>query len=186
MKKITQVLLVCGLMVGAVSTASAGFGSLVGALGGGDAKATGGDIDSQVKDFNSKSNEINGLVFISLKSIMAAYATDEEAAKIAEQVKAYNSNTNPKEQQAQVKASIQTDGAAIEKLAQSKEATEQTKNLSKAKQTQVLNGLGNFTIAALRAVKLSETGQGLIQSVSSNPMSIGKVLSVKGSYSGRL
>lgn len=184
MKKLTQVLIVCGLMAAAVSPASAGLGGFggLGGLGGGDqAKSDGGDVDTQVKDFNAKSNDINGLVFVSLKSIMAAYATDEESAKIAEQVKAYNSNTNAAEKRAQVKAAIETDAAAIQKLTQSKDAETQTKNLSKAKQTQVTAGVGNFLIAGLRAVQLSETGQTLIQSASSNPMNMSKIISVKDS-----
>lgn len=176
MKKIVSVI-ACGFLALSASTAFAQFGGLGGmAKGGGGG---GGDIDGQVKGFMEKSNEINGLVFTALKAINAAYATDEEAQKIAEEVKAFNAITDPKERAAKVAEAQKTESAKLQELAKSADAVEKTKKLSKDKQKQVTNSVGNFLIAALRATELTKSGQSIVQGVASNPMNIGKVAPVK-------
>ena len=177
MKKITlPSLLVCALTIGIAMPASAQL-SLPG-LGGGS-KSSGGDIDSQVKSFTEKSSAINGLVYKSLKFIVAAYASTEEAAKIAEETKAFEAITDPKEKQAKVAEALKSDSAKLEEISKSKDAQEKTKKLDKTKQAQVAASVGNFLIAALRAPDLVKNGQTIVQSVSSNPMNVGKVVSVK-------
>lgn len=177
MKKIVSTLLASLLAFSSVPAMAqfGGLGALSGAAKGGDA----GDVDGQVKGFVQKSNDINGLVFTSLKTINAAYASDEEAAKIAEEVKAFNASTDPKERAAKVAEAQKTEGAKLAELTKSADAQEKTKNLSKEKQQRVLASVSNFMVAALRAAELSKSGQSIVQSVSANPMSIGKVLPVK-------
>ena len=74
MKKIASALLVSLLAFTALPAMAqfGGLGALAGAAkGGGDA----GDVEGQVKAFIQKSNDINGLIFVSLKTINAAYAS---------------------------------------------------------------------------------------------------------------
>jgi hypothetical protein len=172
MKKIIFVVSCCFLSL-SVSPAFAQFGGLVGGLL--NMGSGGGGIDGQVKGFIDKSNEINGLVFTSLMAINAAYATDADAQKIAEEVKAFNAMTDPKEKAAKVAEAQKTESAKLEELTKSNDAVEKTKKLSKDKQTQVANSVGNFSIAALRALELTNSGRSIVQSVSSNPLNIAKV-----------
>lgn len=176
MKKIISVI-TCGLLALSASSAFAQFGGLGGMVKGGG--GGGGDVEGQVKGFMEKSTEINKLVFTSLKAINAAYATDEEAQKIAEEIKAFNAITDPKESAAKVAEAQKTESAKLEELTKSKDAVDKTKKLSKDKQKQVANSVGNFLIAALRAAELTKSGQSIVQGVASNPMSIGKVAPVK-------
>lgn len=178
MKKIASALLVSLLAFTALPAMAqfGGLGALAGAAkGGGDA----GDVEGQVKAFIQKSNDINGLIFVSLKTINAAYASDEEAAKIAAEVKAFNASTDPKERAAKVAEAQKTDSAKLAELSKSADAQEKTKQLSKEKQQRVVASVGNFLIAALKAAELSKSGQTIVQSVAANPLSIGKVLPVK-------
>ena len=163
-----------------VTTASAQLGGLGGVGGIGGAKSnSGGDVDSQVKAFTDKSSEVQGLVYTSLKAVKSAYASSEESAKIAEEVKAFNNITDPKEKQAKVAEALKSDSAKLEEIAKANDAVDKTKKLDKEKQKQVASGVMNFIIAGLRASELGTTGAGIMQSVSTNPMSAGKVVSVK-------
>lgn len=176
-KTLVMALSITGVL--AVSApASAQFGGLGSALGGGKSEAK-GDIDGQVKSFMEQSGTTYKLVYNSLKAVEAAYATAEKAAKIQEEVAAFNKSTDPKEQQAKAAEALKTDGALVAELAQSKTAQEDTKNLSKDKQKLLMAGVSNFTIAALGAGNLGKTGGDIVKSVSSNPMSMGKVMPVK-------
>lgn len=138
-----------------------------------------GDLDSQVKSFGEQSNKTYKLTYFSLMAMKAAYASTEEMAKIKEQVAAFKKTTDPKEQQAQVNEALKTNGAKLTELASSKDAEEQTKNLSAEKKKQLLAGVSSFTIAALGAGNLGKTGADIVKSVSSNPMNAGKVMPVK-------
>ncbi len=180
MKKIVSTLL-ASLLAFVTISAMAQFGGLGGLLGGA-AKGgadSGGDIDSQVRGFVQQSNDINGLLYVSLKTITAAYESDEEAAKIAAEVKAFNASTDPKERAAKVAEAQKTDGAKLAELAKSADAQEKTKSLTKEKQQRIVISVSNFLVAGLKAMTLAKSGQSLVQSVAANPMSIGKVLPVK-------
>jgi hypothetical protein len=178
MKKIASTLVACLLAFGVAAPAFADLGL---SLPGGSKGGGGGDIDGQVKAFTEKSAAINNLVYVSLKAINAAYASDEDAKKLAEETKAFNAITDPKEKQAKVAEALKTESAKLEELSKSKDAQEKTKALDKDKQKQVANGVGNFLIAALRATELANDGKSLVQSVATNPTIIGKVLPVKNS-----
>ena len=179
MKKIATTVLASALLISTVPAQAqfGGLGALTGAAkGGADA---GGDVEGQVKGFIQKSNDINALIFTSLKTINAAYASDEEAAKIAEEIKAFNASTDPKERAAKVAEAQKTESAKLAELSKSADAQEKTKQLSKEKQQRVVASTANFLVAALRAAELSKSGQAIVQSVSANPMNIGKVIPVK-------
>lgn len=182
-KKFLGVLVVAALGVSISLPASAQFGGL--SLGGksNDKAADAGDIEGKVKDFNGKSLEISRLTYVSMKAIEAAYASTEEAAKIAEQVKAFNSSTDAKEQQAKAAEVLKSDAAKIEEMTKSKDAAERTKNLSKDKQKQLLSGVVMFAIAGKRAADVAKVGSSIIQGAGSNPMNLSKILPVKDGVS---
>ncbi len=177
LKTLIVALSVTGALAAALP-ASAQFGGLGAALGGGKSEAK-GDIDGQVKSFSAQSGTTYGLVFNALKAVEAAYASDEQMAKIKDEVSAFNKSTDPKEQQSKAADALKSDGALLAELTQSKDAQEKTKNLSKDKQKLLLAGVSNFGIAALGAGTLGKTGADIVKSASSNPMSIGKIMPVK-------
>lgn len=139
----------------------------------------GGDIGAQVKTFIERSDVINSLAFTALKSINAAYSSDEESKKIEAEVKAFQSITDPKEKNAKMNEAYKTEQAKLDQIAKSADAQERTKNLSKEKQKQIASGLGNFMIAALQAAELSTDGQNIVQSAGANPMDLPKIVPVK-------
>jgi len=176
-KEITALFL--GLTLGAASLNAAAFDlpKLPSAGGGGSEAA--GDIDAKVKAFTDRSVVTNKLVGLSLLSIERAYATDEERAGLTEKMKALNSATDPKEINAQVTEIQKTDGAKVEELAKAKDTEEKTKKLDAKKQKEVAVGVGNFILAGLQAIKLTQDGQAIVSSIGSNPMNITKVIPVK-------
>ncbi len=177
LKTIFVALFVAGALA-SVGPASAQFGGLGAAVGGGksDSKV---DIDGQVKSFTTQSSATYAQVFNALKAVEAAYASDEQMAKIKEQVTNFNKSTDPGERQSMVASTVKSSGASLAELTQGADAQEKTKKLSKDKQKLLLAGVSNFGIAALGAGNLGKTGADIIKSASSNPMSIGKVLPVK-------
>ncbi len=152
-------------------------GSMLGAGSGilGTIAGVSGGPDARIKSFIDDSDTINKLLFSSLKAMERAYATDEERAKINEEMKAFNAITDPKERQAKVAETLKSESAKLEELIKSDGIDERTKNLDTERRKDLVAGTSNFVIAGLRAVTLAASGTSIVSAVASNPFFILKL-----------
>jgi hypothetical protein len=176
--KIERRNLVVAVAAASATPAFAQFGGL-GGMFGGKSSGGGGDVDSQVKAFLDKIIKIEVTVNKALLAITAAYKSDEERAKSEEVLKSLGKQTDPKEAGAKFQEAYSSSEADTKKLSESSDLAERTKNLSAAKQQQVVKGVVNFLLGALQAKDVVPMGQSVLQSVSSNPMAITKVIPIK-------
>lgn len=163
-----------------VSLSASAFELKVPKLGGDDkGSAAGGNVESDVADFVTRSGQLRDVAYNSMLTILAAYANEEQLAKLKAADEELNKKTNTKEKDAAQTALIKTMAADLETIKNQKDAAEQTKSLTAEKQKKVAKGLFSFAIAALQAPSLMDKGQKIISGVSlTNAM---KVLPVKDS-----
>lgn len=177
MKKIHVLMVAATLSLGSATPVFAQFGGL---LGGTKGVSTGsGNIDADVKTFTEKSSVVNKYAAQALVAINAAYSSDEERANAMAKLEKLNATTDPKEQNALVAEINKTEGAKVAQLAESKDLDEKTKKLDQAKQKMVGTAVANYLIAGARSVDLVKSGQGMMQSAASNPLSLPKLANVK-------
>lgn len=180
MKKFHVLMIAAALSIGAASPAMAQFGGIGGLVGGAKGGSTGsGNVEADVKTFTEKSSVVNKYAAQALVAISAAYSSDEDRANAQAKLEKLNSTTDPKEQNALVAEINKSEGAKVAQLAESKDLGEKTKSLDAAKQKMVGTAVANYLIAGARAVDLTKSGQGMMQSAASNPMTLPKLASVK-------
>ena len=173
MNKLVTYLVVIFTSVGLSFPVQADLGGLLSAI-----PSLGGGPDGQIKSFIDDSDAINKLIFNSLKAMERAYATDEERAKINEEMKAFNAITDPKERQAKVAETLKSDAAKLEEMVKAKDINEKTKKLDKVRRQDLTSGTTNFLIAGLRATALAATGSAIVSGVGSNPLNAIKVVPI--------
>ena len=159
------------------NTANAQLGGLGKLAGGGGAAS--GNIESDVKTFVDKSYEINQILAASSLAMAAAYASEEQRAKLQVNLDAMNKSTDPKEKNTLAQKNITSSSAELDKIKNSSTLAEDTKKMSAEKKKSLAQGVANFLIGALQAKDLVPTGQAVVQSATTNPMSIPKVLPIK-------
>lgn len=181
MKKIHAVMIATAVSLSTATPAMAQLGGLGGMLGGvKTGSATGsGNVEADAKTFTEKSSVVNKFAAQALVAISAAYSSDEERANAQAKLEKLNATTDPKEQNALVADINKTEGAKVAQLAESKDLGDKTKNLDQAKQKLVGTAVANYLIAGARAVDLTKSGQGMLQSAASNPMALPKLATVK-------
>lgn len=183
MKKMHAIIIAAALSLGAATPAMAQLGGLggLGSMVGGAKGSSGGsgNVDADVKTFTEKSGVVNKYAAQALVAISAAYATDEERANAQAKLQKLNATTDPKEQNALVAEINKTEGAKVAELAESKDLDAKTKQLDKEKQKMVGVAVTNYLIAGARALDLTKSGQGMLQSAASNPMALPKLGGVK-------
>lgn len=170
--------LALGIGLMAVTPAHAQFGGLGGLLGG-LSSGGGGDVDNQVKGFLDKSFNIEMTLNKALLAIIAAYANDEDRAKYQARFQELGKVTDPKEAGAKFQEIASSSGADAKKLAAESDLEGRTKQLTAEKQKQVARGVVNFLLGALQAKDVVPMAQAIMQSVSSNPLALPKVIPVK-------
>lgn len=148
-------------------------------VGGGETAAASGDVEADVKDFLSKTADMRDVAYISMTTIVAAFADETQLAKMKAEDEELNKKTDAKENGAAKTALIKTREAQLAQLKDQKDIGEKTKALSAEKQKKVANGLFSFAIAALNAPVLMDKGQKIVSGVSMT--NISKVLPVKDS-----
>ncbi|MGQ5462143.1 hypothetical protein ACT80S_11025 [Ramlibacter sp. MAHUQ-53] len=170
------------LVTGAVAlTAAPAFAQFGGLLGGARGGSGGGNVDADVAAFLTKSFNIEKTLSKAYLAIAAAYLKEGELAKTRTLFEEVGKLTEPKEAGAKFQEVQQSALAELKRLGESKDLEAQTKALSAEKQQQVAKGVGNFLLGVFQSKDLVSTGQSLVSSVASNPMSVGKVLPVKDS-----
>ena len=175
MKKIT---LIATLVMTALLTplaANAQFGAL---LGGGtktDSKTAAPDPEVFLKT----AAEADGLVRKSADTLFLAVATKDQIDAQADTLKAANAITNAGEKEAAVKKAQDDQQAQLAKVDWSAKSTEIGKTMDAKKKEQIGASIYNFVLGMLKDKELVSQGQGLISSLSSNPMALGKLGKVK-------
>jgi hypothetical protein len=160
-------------------TALPAAAQLGGLLGGAKPAAASGNIDQDVKSFLDKSGAIEGTLLTASSAIADAYASEEERAKMASIRDAVGKATDPKEAAAKRAEGIQTAQAIAKRNAGAEDLNAKTNALSDNKKQLLAKGVALFLSGALQAKDLVPSGQGVVSSVSGNPMAIGKVMPVK-------
>jgi hypothetical protein len=170
------------LMVGSllfVTLSANAFELKVPKLGDDKGAAASGNIEADVADFVGKSAQLREIAYNSMLTILAAYANEEQLAKLKAADEEMNKKTNTNEKGAAQTAMIKTMAADLETIKSQKDAAEKTKSLTAEKQKRVAKGLFSLAVAALQAPSLMDKGQKIISGVSlTNAM---KVLPVKDS-----
>lgn len=174
-----------GLLGGAKSNskASADNAPLGGLLGGGglfgdsksNAKTSAGDVDAFLKT----ADEADGLIRQSSDALFKAVATKEELDAHADKMKAANEVADPKEKEAALKKAEDDQQAQLAKVDFAAKAVEAKTSMDAKQQAQTGAAIYNFTLGMLKDMELLERGQGVVSSISGNPMAITKVLKVK-------
>ena len=181
MKKIHAIMIAAAVSLGSATPAMAQFGGLGGMMGGakGDAATGSGNVEADVKTFTEKSAVVNKYAAQALVAISAAYSSDEERANLLAKLDKLNATTDPQERNAIIADINKIGGAAVAQLAASNDLGDKTKKLDKEKQKMVATAVANYLIAGARAVDLTKSGQGLMQSAAGNPMALAKLGNVK-------
>lgn len=175
--KMHRTVLTIALLAAVAMPASAQFGGLLGGSKGGSTATA--DVDGEVKTFLDKSLRIEQTVNKAALAIIAAYASEEDRAKLQAQFDAVGKQTDPKEANAVFQKTYESSEAALKKLAASEDLADRTAKLSADKQAQVAKGLANFMLGAMQAKDLAPTGQNVMKAAGTNPMNLGKVVPVK-------
>lgn len=167
------------LLMALISSANA-FELKVPKLGADDkGSASSGNIEADVASFIAKSAEMRDVAYISMTTIVAAYADDTELAKMKAEDEALLKQTDTKENNALKLTIIKSRAAKMAELEKQNDIGDKTKALSAEKQKKVAKGLFSFGIAALNAPGLIDKGQKIISGASlTNAM---KILPVKDS-----
>jgi hypothetical protein len=168
-----------GLLMALVSSANA-FELKVPKLGADDkGAASSGNVEADVASFIAKSAEMRDIAYVSMTTIVAAYADEAQLAKMKAENEALLKQTDTKENNALKMKLIKSREAELAELEKQKDIGEKTKALSAEKQKNVAKGVYSFFIAVLNAPVLLDKGQKIVSSVSlTNVM---KVLPVKDS-----
>ncbi len=171
--------LAVGLLMALISSANA-FELKVPKLGGDDkGSASSGNIEADVASFIAKSAEMRDIAYVSMTTIVAAYADDTELAKMKAEDEALLKQTDTKENNALKLTIMKSRAAKMAELEKQKDIGDKTKALTAEKQKKVAKGLFSFGIAALNAPGLIDKGQKIISGASlTNAM---KILPVKDS-----
>jgi hypothetical protein len=163
----------------ATGSALAQFGGLGGMIGGAKPGAGGADVGVQVDDFVKRSALVSALASRALGRVNDAFRSDADAAAAKAEREAISKLTDPKEQQARTAKLVESESAAAAQLAKSTDLDAKMAALDATKKRQVADGLFNFGVGVLQAVPLLKNAQGIVQSVSANPMQLPKVVPVK-------
>lgn len=177
--KNTRRSLVLGALTAVSVPAFAQFGGLLGA----GKSSGGGNFDADLKNFMDKSFRVEMTASKASLAIASAYATEEERAKLQSLFNDVSKQTDPKEAGAKFQAVKETADAKIKELAAAKSLENDTKNLSAEKQQLLAKGVSNYLLAVFQGKDVISSGQGLMSSVSSNPMNITKAVPAKDALS---
>ena len=183
MKKVLFFAAAIGLAVS--MSANAQFGGLLGGSKSDSKGASAADVDG----FLTAAADADSLIRKSSDTLFSAVASKQEIDKYNEDLTAANALTDPKEKDAAIKKAQDDSQAVLAKEDFAKKTDELKKTADAKKKQQVGAAIYNFVLGALKDKELLDRGQGIISSISSNPMMVtklGKVKDVVGSISSQM
>jgi len=142
---------------------------------GGGAKSAASSNAGDVDAFLKTAEEADGLVRKSSDTLFQAVATKQQLDAHADVVKAANAVTDPKEKEAALKKASDDQQAQLAKVDYAAKSDEMKKSMDAKKSAQVSASIYNFTLGMLKNKETMEKGQGIIASISGNPMAISKL-----------
>jgi hypothetical protein len=162
-----------------------GFGSMLGGAAGAGASTTTakGDLTSQIDGFNSESKIISDATVYALLQIQAALGDKQDAAMAKQTADNLSKATDPKEIGSIKGTVIKEQSARSEELLKSAAAKEKMAKLKPEMQKKVAASIFTVGVAALKIPGLLNTGQGIVSGLSTNPMMITKLVSIKDGIS---
>ena len=181
MKKVLFFAAAIGLAVS--MSANAQFGGLLGGSKSDSKGASAADVDGFL------TAAADSLIRKSSDTLFSAVASKQEIDKYNEDLTAANALTDPKEKDAAIKKAQDDSQAVLAKEDFAKKTDELKKTADAKKKQQVGAAIYNFVLGALKDKELLDRGQGIISSISSNPMMVtklGKVKDVVGSISSQM
>lgn len=180
MKKQIFAVVVASAMGMLAAPASAQFGKMLGGLGGGSsASANTGDPQEFIKSAQTAEKLMNN----SLTLMATSLSSKEKAAEFEAQRKAANSITDAAEKQAKLTALRKSEAAAVNEAVNNANVEANIKKMDSQQRETLAAAAFNFMLALLQDKALLEQGQGLVSSLSSNPMNISKLGGVKDAIS---
>ena len=158
-------------------SANAQFGGLpgVGAKTGSSSSASAGDVDAFLKT----ADEADGLIRKSASTLFSAVATKQQIDAQEDVLKAANAVADPKEKEAAIKKASDDQLAQLAKVDYAAKSEEMKKSMDAKKSKQIGASIYNFTLGMLKDKEVMDKGQGVIASISSNPMAAGKLVKAK-------
>ncbi len=179
MKKQVLAIVVASALAGLALPASAQFGSLMGALGGGS--SAGAEISPQ--EFIKSAQAAEKLMNNSVTLLAVSLASKEQAADLESQRKAASAITDPAEKKAKFTELHKSEAAAVNEAVSNANTEANIKKMDSQQRESLIAGAHNFMLALLQDKALLEQGKGLVTSLAANPMNISKVGGVKDSIS---
>lgn len=161
-----------GLMT---TPASAQFGKLIGGLGGGSTASASANPEDFVKTALAAEKLMNNSVAL----LAVSLSSKEKAAELEAQRKAANANTDPAEKKAKLTELNKSQQAALNEALSNANMEANIKKMDGQQRDTLAAAAFNFMLALLQDKALLEQGQGLVTSLSSNPMNISKLGDVK-------
>lgn len=176
MKKQVLAIVVASALGVLATPASAQFGKLMGGMGGGSSSAS---ASVNPEDFVKSALTAEKLMNNSVTLLAASLSSKEKAAEFEAQRKAANAITDAAEKQAKLTELRKSEAAAVNEAVNNANAEANIKKMGGQQRDTLIAASYNFMLALLQDKALLEQGQGLVSSLSSNPMNISKLGGVK-------
>lgn len=175
MKKQVLTIVVASALGVLVTPASAQFGKLMGGLGGGSTASASADPEDFIKTARAAEKLMNNSVAL----LAASLSSKDKAAEFEAQRKAANAITDAAEKQVKLTELRKSEAAAVNEALNNANAEANIKKMTGQQRETLAAASFNFMLALLQDKALLEQGQGLLTSLSSNPMNITKLGGVK-------
>jgi hypothetical protein len=167
------------LALGLTTASYAQFGGMMGGGGGG----AGGDVGAQVEAFNKDALIIREAMANALTQLTYAFGDQKSIAAAKTQAENLAKTTDTKEIGNIQGSIIKDQEAAMAEALSGDAAKAKMAKLAPEMQKKIAQSIFNVAISALKIPESIKKGQGIIQSVGSNPMQLPKVLPVKDGIS---
>lgn len=175
MKKQVLAIVVASALGVSATPASAQFGKLMGGLGGGSTASASANPEDFIKTALAAEKLMNNSVAL----LAASLSSKEKAAEFEAQRKAANAITDAAEKQAKLTELRKSEAAAVNEAVNNANTEANIKKMDGQQRETLAAASFNFMLALLQDKALLEQGQGLVTSLSSNPMNISKLGGVK-------
>lgn len=179
MKKQVLAVVVASALGVLATPASAQFGKMLGGLGGSSSSAPAADPQEFIKSAQSAEKLMN----TSLALLASSLSNKEKAAELEAQRKAANAITDAAEKQAKLTELRKSEAAAVNEALNNANTEASIKKMSGQQRDTLAAAAYNFMLALMQDKALVEQGQGLVTSLSSNPMNLSKLGGVKDAIS---
>ena len=176
-KKLIALAIGATLALGSTQLYAWGLSSISNPLGG--SSSGGGDVGTQVANFQTSAGLANGLVANSAVNLLKAVSSQQDAADLQKKLDTINRITDPKEKEAEQSKLVASVQAQLATAQANSKTQADLKNASSDEKSAIAKGLFNLALGLLQVSDLSKSGSGIISGVSKSPTDALKVVPVK-------